>query len=595
MQNKGFPSEWLYQLKQKNNIVSIIGKYVHLEKKGSKYWACCPFHNEKTPSFSVNEDEGFYYCFGCKESGDVISFVMKYESCDFLDAIHMLAKNANMEVPEFTGERDVVEKKQEKERVLKLLDLTYKHYQQNLYLKEAKPAQDYIKLRGFTRHELEDFKLGYSLDRHEIINYLRKQGFTYKEMLDAGVAQHKDNNYYDVLGGRLVFPIFNLLNECVGFSARALGKVEYAKYINTAETCVFHKGRVVFGINLVKALKQQGKLDKIIIVEGQIDVIAMHRAGFKSTVACMGTALTVENAKELKKLTNNIILCFDGDGAGVKATIKSIDILKAEGFNVRIASLPNIPGEHDPDEVIKKRGKEGIEKIINDALPITDYLIKTELKNYDLSKADERGKFASAALVHISKIGKNSEEEPYLDKIRDLTSIPIDILRRDLDKIKQGQVVKKNEIKEEENVLISRENGNIRAIKFILSSLMFKKDYVNKNIDYKKLLPKYRDIIDKAEQGIPISSYYDYFDVENMPVLKDCINIDFSEFESSGKQYFNECLWIIAKQELINRQDEFAEKYKLCSDIKERIEIAQKLNSIAKELREKSLEEFYVR
>mgnify|MGYP000245564623 FL=1 len=172
MQNKGFPSEWLYQLKQKNNIVSIISKYVHLEKKGSRYWACCPFHNEKTPSFSVNEDEGFYYCFGCKESGDVISFIMKFESCDFLDAINILAKNANMEVPEYTGDHDVIEKKQEKERVLKLLDLTYKHYQQNLYLKEAKPAQDYIKLRGFTRHELEDFKLGFSLDRHDLINYL---------------------------------------------------------------------------------------------------------------------------------------------------------------------------------------------------------------------------------------------------------------------------------------------------------------------------------------------------------------------------------------------------------------------------------------
>lgn len=595
MQNKGFPSEWLYQLKQKNNIVSIISKYVHLEKKGSRYWACCPFHNEKTPSFSVNEDEGFYYCFGCKESGDVISFIMKFESCDFLDAINILAKNANMEVPEYTGDHDVIEKKQEKERVLKLLDLTYKHYQQNLYLKEAKPAQDYIKLRGFTRHELEDFKLGFSLDRHDLINYLRMQGFTYKEMIDAGVAQKKDNNYYDVLGGRLIFPIFNLLNECVGFSARALGKVEYAKYINTAETCVFHKGRVVFGINLVKALKQQGKLDKVIIVEGQIDVIAMHRAGFKTTVACMGTALTVENAKELKKLTNNIVLCFDGDAAGVKATLKSIDILKAEGFNVRIASLPNILGEHDPDEVLKKRGKEGLEKIINEALPITDYLIKTELNNYDLSKVDEKGKFATAVLMHISKIGKNSEEEPYLDKLRDLTSIPIDILRRDLDRIKQGQVIKKTDKKEEENVLISRENGNIRAIKFILSSLMFKKDYINKNIDYKKLLPRYKEIVEKAEQGIPISSYYDYFDVEDMPVLKDCINIDFSEFENCDKQYFNECVWIIAKQELIKRQDEFAEKFKMCSDVQERIQIAQKLNLIAKALREKSLEEFYVR
>ena len=196
-------------------------------------------------------------------------------------------------------------KKHKKERILKLLDATYKHYQENLYLPVAKPAQDYIKTRGFTRQELNDFKMGYSINWTELLDYLKGQGFTYQDMVDAGVAQKKDDHYYDVMAGRLVFPIFNSFNECIGFSARVLGQSDFAKYKNTAETLVFQKGRVVFAINLVKALKQKGGLDKIIIVEGQIDVIAMHRAGFKSTVACMGTALTKENAHELKKLSNN--------------------------------------------------------------------------------------------------------------------------------------------------------------------------------------------------------------------------------------------------------------------------------------------------
>lgn len=596
MQNKGYPAEWLYELKQKNNIVSIIGKYVRLDRKGAKYWACCPFHNEKTPSFAVSEDEGFYFCFGCKEHGDVISFVQKYESCDFQDAVAILAQNAGMEVPEFHGDKDSIEKKQLKERVLKLLEITYKHYQKNLYTSNAKPAQDYIKKRGFTRRELEDFKLGYSLNWTDLIDELRRNGFTYKEMLEAGVVQAKQNDkgktsYYDVMAGRLTFPIFNSFNECVGFSARALEKTDYAKYKNTAETIVFQKGRVVFGINLVKALKQTAGLDKVIIVEGQIDVIAMHRAGFKQTVACMGTALTKENAKELKKLSSNVILCFDGDTAGIKATIKSIDILKEEGFNILVASIPD---GHDPDEILREQGKEALQKIIDEALPITDYLINNQLKNHDLSKADEKGKFTTAVLEIISKLDSRSEEEPYLEKVRDLTNIPIDILRRDIERARKGEIVERGKENEDKTVLIARENGNNRAVKFILSSIIFKKPFVRKEIDYKKLLPRFADVIEKADQGIPVSSYYDYFDVENMSVLKDCLSIDFDAYKTNAQLYFDECVRLIASQELAKKQAELTEQFSNSTSQEERLEIMNKLNAVTKALRNKSLEEFYV-
>ncbi len=606
MQNKGYQADWLYELKQKNNIVSVIGKYVHLERKGGRYWACCPFHHEKTPSFAVSEDEGIFYCFGCKESGDVISFVQKYESCDFTEAVALLAKNVNMQVPEFKGDSDAVERKQLKERVLKLLDDTYKHYQQNLYTQSAKPAQDYLKSRGFTKRELEDFKIGYSIDWTELVDFLRRQGYTYKEMIDAGVVQKKSDgqasgeeqdisqkgdNYYDVMAKRLVFPIFNAFNECVGFSARVLGKSDFAKYKNTADTIVFKKGRVVFAINLVKALKQQSGLDKIIIVEGQIDVMAMHRAGFKSTVACMGTALTQENAKELKKLSNNVVLCFDGDEAGIKSTIRSIDILKEEGFNVLVASIPD---KHDPDEILRQQGADALRKIIDEALPITDFLLLNEQNKYDLSKADEKGKFTKSAIEIISKLGSNSEEEVYLEKLSDITSIPIDILRRDL-QIRTNNKVEKKQENVAENVLTARENGNIRAIRFIIGSLIFKKPFVNKNIDYKKLLPRQADIIDMALKGIPISSYYDYFDVEDNPMLKDCLGIDFSAYENADKRYFDECVWLIASQELTKKQTELAEQFKITEDREQRKKIAEELNALGKVLREKRLEEFYVR
>lgn len=593
MQNKGFPTDWLYQLKQKSNIVSIIERYVRLEKKGRKYWGCCPFHSEKTPSFSVSEDEGLFYCFGCKESGDVISFVMKYESCDFYEAVKILAKNAGMEVPEFSGEKEVIEQKKNKERLIRLLDIARLHYQQNLLLPQAKPAQEYIKMRQFNRKTLEDFKLGYSLNFKEIIDYLKSQGFSLQEMKQAGIVQEKNGYFYDVFAGRLMFPISNSFGECVGFSARVLGQADFAKYINTAETLLFKKGRVVYGIDLVKKLKQQGKLDKIIIVEGQIDVIAMHKAGFNNTVACMGTALTKENAHELKKLSNNVVLMFDGDTAGQKATYRSLDILRDEGFSVKVALMPE---KLDPDEILKTQGSQKISEIVGKALDPMDYLIESELKKYDLSNPRDKSEFIKQILLQISKIDSFSEEDIYLGKLRSLTNVPIDILRRDLEKEKNGQqtAVYQRE-KDRQEVLTSRENGNIKAVKFILASLMHGKDYVDKKIDYIRLLPKQSEIVELSQKHIPLSSYYDYFDVDNNPLVKDCINYDFTVYQTNGQKYFEECVWLIASQILQAKQTMLTNQFKLCSDLTQRQAIMKELSEVTNNLRTKNLEEFYVK
>lgn len=591
MQNKGFPADWLYQLKQKNNIVSVVERYVHLEKKGRNYWGCCPFHNEKTPSFSVSEDEGLFYCFGCKESGDVISFVMKYESCDFYEAVKILAKNAGMEVPEFTGDKDIIVKKKNQERLLKLLSEASKHYQENLLKPEAKPAQDYIKTRLFNRKTLEDFKLGYSIDRHEIINHLKSKGFTLKEMIDAGVIGEKNSYHYDIYAQRLIFPICNSFGDCIGFSARVLGQSDFAKYINTAETQLFKKGRVVYGIDLVKKLKQQGALNQIIIVEGQIDVIAMHKAGFNNTVACMGTALTKENAHELKKLSNNVVLMFDGDGAGQKATYRSLDILREEGFSVKVACMPE---KLDPDEILKIYGNEKINEIVNSALPPMDFIIKCEREKFDLNDSVGKSSFIKEMLKYLKKLDSYAEEDIYLTKIKDITNVPIDILRRDLSKEKGENKILQPK-KEDENVLISRENGNIRAVKFVLASIIHNKDFVNKKIDYSLLMPKESEILNLAQKNIPLSSYYDYFDVDNNTLIKECLNYDFSLYEDNGKKYFEECLWAIASNILLERQTELSKQFKECKDISERQIIMKKLNDVTISLKEKSMEEFYVK
>ena len=389
----------------------------------------------------------------------------------------------------------------------------------------------------------------------------------------------------------MIFPICNSFGDCIGFSARVLGQSDFAKYINTAETQLFKKGRVVYGIDLVKKLKQQGALNQIIIVEGQIDVIAMHKAGFNNTVACMGTALTKENAHELKKLSNNVVLMFDGDGAGQKATYRSLDILREEGFSVKVACMPE---KLDPDEILKMYGNEKINEIVNSALPPMDFIIKCEREKFDLNDSVGKSSFIKEMLKYLKKLDSYAEEDIYLTKIKDITNVPIDILRRDLSKEKGENKILQPK-KEDENVLISRENGNIRAVKFVLASIIHNKDFVNKKIDYSLLMPKESEILNLAQKNIPLSSYYDYFDVDNNTLIKECLNYDFSLYEDNGKKYFEECLWAIASNILLERQTELSKQFKECKDISERQIIMKKLNDVTISLKEKSMEEFYVK
>lgn len=588
MQNRGFPVDWLLELKRKNDLVSIASNYLQLEQKGRSFWACCPFHNEKTPSFSINNEEGFYHCFGCKESGDVIKFVEKMENIDFMDAIKILADRVGMEIPEFQNSDKRKQDQKLKERVLLALDYAYKHYQENLYGKDAKVAQDYIKMRKLTRRELEDFKIGYSKGWNEIVDYLKSKGFTENELLAAGICAKKNNRVYDVIANRLVFPIFNSFNECIGFSARALEQTDFAKYLNTAETIVFQKGRVVFGVQFLKALKQQHLLDKIILVEGQMDVVAMHKGGFKSTVACMGTALTKDHVTELKRYCENIVLCFDGDGAGTKATLRAIDMFRNENVNLRVVKLS---GGKDPDEILKNLGKEKLQEMIDNAMPYMDFLIEYCQSKYDLENAEQKGKFVKEVLGQIRKLGSATLFEPYLEKVRDLTKIPLDILRRDInvETTKPGFKIK------EPTPPPVVEKGDEKAIKFILASLLHKKDYVDERIDYQKLLEGFEKYLEIINKNLPLSAIFDDESASDDVLLMDIVNFNFSEFENDAGRYFKECLWKIAEQKLRKKQEELNEEYKNCEDLTRRAEIAKMLGKTAIQLKNKSLEEFNVR
>ncbi len=584
MSIRGFSPDWLDELKRKNDIVSVVSKYVQLEQRGNKFWGCCPFHREKTPSFTVDQYEGLYHCFGCKEGGDVITFIEKIESCDFHDAVIRLAEMAKMPLPEISTDENLIKRKKDKDTILKILDLAKKHYHENIYLPQAKPAQEYIKKRGFTRHELEDFEIGYSLNWYELINYLTKQGFSNEQLLASGVAQSKDQGkLYDAMGERLVFPILNSFGECIGFTARALEKTDFAKYKNTAETPVFQKSKVVFGINLLKKLKQEKGLNNIIIVEGQIDVISMHRAGFKNTVACLGTALTADHAKELKRLCEDIILCFDGDEAGIKATIRSIDILEEAGCRVKVARLPK---GQDPDEFVKANGQAEMQKLLDEATGVIDYFIQLALEKYDLNKADQKGEFVKEVLAKLKKLSA-AEQDPYLFKLRDLTQIPVDTLRRSL-----GIAIMPTFQKSEKTVLSERINGNKRAVRFILASILHKKDFVDEKIDYEKLLSQYIEELNLIKSVPRVSSLLDRIDADD-PFWQEIIYFNFAEAKGNEKQYFAECVWTLVEEKLKCEKDEIMNAYKNSTDLDERKALLIKAQAVDKKIREKNMEGFY--
>lgn len=588
MFSKGYSPEFIEKLKSKNEIVSTISKYIRVEKKGKNYWACCPFHSEKTPSFCINEYDQYYHCFGCKESGDVITFVMKYENLDYTEAVELLANNAGLELPKFSGDEKFFEKKKEKDELLSILNLAKEHYKNNIYLKEAKIAQEYIKKRGFGRKELENFEIGYSLNYYDLVNYLTSKGKKLEDIKKAGLVEKGNSSYYDVLAGRLIFPIVNSNGDCIAFSARDLTGQNMAKYKNTPATPVFDKSKTVYAINLVKKQKQEFGLPNVIIVEGQIDVIAMHKAGFKQTVACLGTAFTFEHARELKRYSENIVLCFDGDLAGTKASLRAIPILETAGLNVKVAVLPD---GKDPDEYLKEFGADKLKELLEKAVPATDFKILSVKKKYDISLPAEKAKFVSEALEVLRGLSSEAEKDVYLKVVKDISGIPLDVLRRDL-------IGQKQEDKEEKSS-IKPLNVSVKAMTYILACLLHRKEYALINFDLSKLIQNvnqnalYSLIKERKANNIElhVTTLFDYFDVENTPEIKEIINYNFEEIKDE-KQYFNECLWLVVENYLKDKQAKLTTMFKEAQSQEERKKILEELNLITKQVKNKNLEDF---
>lgn len=589
MQEKSFYGHgFIEKLKRANDIVSVLSKYLKLEKKGKNYWACCPFHQEKTPSFCINEYEQFYHCFGCGESGDVITFLRKYEKMDYPDAIKLLADNAGMKIPELEGDEKYSRAKKLKDKCLEILNLTKDFYKSNIYKPEAQPAQEYIKKRKIGRRELEDFELGYSKDPFELVNLLKTKGYSDAELKASGVCEiGKSGKPYDFLSERLIFPIVNSMNNCIGFSGRDLKNSGIMKYKNTSATLLFDKSKTIYAINLVKKYKQSTGFNYIILVEGQFDVIAMHKAGFKNTVACLGTAITKDHIRELKRFADTVVLCLDGDDAGQKATVRAIDNLANSGLLIKAVKLPN---KQDPDEFLKLHGPQELQTLIDNAASDIEFKIMFVKNKYNLNKANEKTLFIKEALNIISNLSTEAEKEIYLNLLNKLTEVQVEILKRDM--FSSGKVVSIQQVVPEQDALA-------KAFEFVLASYLHHKDFAKLNSDFMKCLTndEHKKLVqlisekEKNNEKFLVSDVFDEFDVDNNDEIKKLINFNFDIIENQ-KNYFEECLWRIIESHLKFKKSLLSKQFKNETLNERKIEILKEIDLIEKQLKNKKLEDF---
>ena len=406
-----YSDETIEEVRQANDIVDVISQYVHLKGSGRNFFGLCPFHNEKSPSFSVSPDKQIFHCFGCGVGGNVFTFLTKIEGINFVEAVQTLAERANIQLPTFENNVDK-EKEELKAKVYKVNEFTAEYYHENLYKPTAKIAQEYVKQRKLTNDTLKSFRIGFSGKFNELYQALKKEGFEDPEILESGLVNKNENGtYIDRYRNRLMFPICDGRGRVIAFGGRVLDDSK-PKYINSPENIVFSKGRNLFGLNVAKKSEEIKK--KLLIVEGYMDVISLHQRGIKNVVAPLGTALTQQQGWLLRRTSEQIILSFDSDEAGLNAKIRAIDILQNMGCDIRVLMLE---GAKDPDEFIVKYGNARFKNAIDKALSIVEFKVRLLKRNLDLNNTSDKIKFLNEIAKLISKIDNNIEKEVYIEKI----------------------------------------------------------------------------------------------------------------------------------------------------------------------------------
>ena len=404
-----YSDELIDEIRNKNDIVDVISQYVTLKRSGRNFFGLCPFHKEKSPSFSVSPDKQIFHCFGCGVGGNVFHFLQKIENISFLEALESLANQAGINLP--TLDNAVDDKLiRLKSKVYKINEIAANFYHERLYKPESKQAQDYIKKRKLDNKTLKNFLIGYSGNFNELYIELKRQGFTEEEILASCLVNKNENGkYIDRFRRRLMFPIQDTRNRIIAFGGRVLDDSK-PKYINSPENIVYHKGRHLFGLNIAK----KEEIKKIIIVEGYMDAISLHQRGIHNAVASLGTALTEQQGRLLRKSSEQIIIGYDADGAGQAATLRGLEILQNLGCDIRILQ---IYGAKDPDEFVTKYGPERFQKCVDNAISLVEYKIKMLKQKLNLENTNDKIKFLNEIAKVLAKVTNNIEREVYIEKI----------------------------------------------------------------------------------------------------------------------------------------------------------------------------------
>ena len=419
-----YAEDVIEEVRSRNDIVSVISEYVKLQRKGSSYFGLCPFHNEKSPSFSVSPDKQMYYCFGCGAGGNVFTFIQEYENYSFPEAMKFLAERAGITLPEKEYSQEERRAQDLRTRILNVNKMAAKYYYYQLRTENGRQAMEYLKNRRLSDETIRSFGLGYSNKySNDLYLYLKKQGVSDELLRESGLMNVDERNgMYDKFWNRVIFPIMDVNNRVIGFGGRVMGDGK-PKYLNSPETAVFDKSRNLYGLNVARTARKKSML----VCEGYMDVISMHQAGFKNSVASLGTALTTQHASLLKRYTDEVILTYDSDGAGIKAALRAIPMLKAAGISTRVLHMNPYK---DPDEFIKTLGPEAFQERMDQAE--NSFLFEISILERDFDMHDPEGKtgFYQAAARKLMEFDQELERENYIQAVAERYHISFDSLRK---------------------------------------------------------------------------------------------------------------------------------------------------------------------
>lgn len=411
---------WLDELRSRANLEEIVSEYVPLKQKGRRFWGCCPFHNEKTPSFSVDSEAQMYYCFGCHKGGTVINFVMEMERMEFMDAVRLLADRVHMEIPEQTQTGAGRISPDERERIYEANTLAARFFHSTLWTGEGAEALNYLYKRGLNDSDIRRFGLGAAPKGWDALRrHMAEQGFDDALLEKAGLVVRRDGRAYDMFRGRAIFPIINAQGRVVGFGGRAMGDAQ-PKYLNTSETPVFNKRQGLYALNFAKKERNLGRL---VLVEGYMDTVSLRKYGVAGVVATLGTALTEEQARLIKRYAPEVWISYDGDGAGRKAALRALDIFDSQDMKARVIDYP---GGMDPDDFVKANGLAGF-----DALPkygATEYRMMRARDDLDVSTQEGMTQYAMRCCEILKKVKSPIERENYLRRLANETGYDRQVL-----------------------------------------------------------------------------------------------------------------------------------------------------------------------